>query len=111
MRNKGVKGEKIKKEILCFKTRGYINCVLCVSHVRCYPSEKGKKGLLDTSQGEGGYNNVVDDKIIFIYLFSLCEAIYDEIQALAHTRVNEVDNWQCLKSIRVMYLNIQQFTA
>ena len=40
-----------------------------------YPSEKGEKGLLDTSQGEGGYNNVVDDKIIFIYLFSLCEAV------------------------------------
>lgn len=39
-----------------------------------YPSEK-KYCLLSTSQGEGGYNNVVEDKIIFIYLFSLCEAV------------------------------------
>lgn len=30
---------------------------------------------LNTSQGEGGYNNVVDDNIIFIYLFSLCEPV------------------------------------
>lgn len=41
-----------------------------------YPSEKEKKKApLNTSQGEGGYNNVVDDKSIFIYLFSLCEAV------------------------------------
>lgn len=77
MRNKGVKGEKIKKEILCFKTRGYINkvCSLCFPRLLFILLRRGKKGLLDTSQGEGGYNNVVDDKIIFIYLFSLCEAV------------------------------------
>lgn len=40
-----------------------------------YPSEGKKKyGLLNTSQGGGAYN-VVDDKIIFIYLFSLWEAV------------------------------------
>lgn len=40
-----------------------------------YPSEKKKKyDLLNTSQGEGAYN-VVDDTIIFLYLFSLCEAV------------------------------------
>lgn len=37
--------------------------------------EKKKVWPLNTSQGEGEYNNVVDDKIIFIYLFSLCEVV------------------------------------
>lgn len=35
---------------------------------------KKKYGLLNTSQGERACN-VVDDKIIFIYLFSFCEAV------------------------------------
>lgn len=77
MRNKSVKEEKIKKEILCFKPCGYINkvCFLCFPCSLSILLRRGKKGLLNTSQGEGGYNNVVDDKIIFIYLFSLCEAV------------------------------------
>lgn len=36
---------------------------------------EGKVWPVNTQQGEGGYNNVVDDNIIFIYLFSLCEAV------------------------------------
>lgn len=56
---------------------GYINNVVFFAFpvVAIYASEEKKKyGLLNTSQGERAYN-VVDDKIIFIYLFSFCEAV------------------------------------
>lgn len=60
---------------------GYINRVVfsACPVVAVYPSQGGagnrkKYGLLNTSQGERAYN-VVDDQIIFIYLFSFCEAV------------------------------------
>lgn len=72
-----LKKKRVKKEILGFKTCGSINklyslpfpCSLCIL------LREKENGPLNTSQGEGGYNNVDDDKIIFIYLFSLCEAV------------------------------------
>lgn len=55
-----------------------------------YPSEKEKKhGLLNTSQGGGSYN-VDDDKIIFIYLFALWEAVAMKSRPGRMLRANEV---------------------